>query len=354
MKYTRYPALFRSLVIITFCVLAGSCARSSKSTEVQPQSRSELLLGTVCQITIYDYPSEEAFAEVFDRIADIEKKMSLHTDASEIAQINKHAGKEAVVVSCDTFSVIAEGLKVSRLSGGAFDMTVGPLVEAWGIGSEHPRLPPPEEIDALLPLVGYQDVLIDEGRMAVKLAEEGMMLDLGGIAKGYAADEAAKILTSHGVHKAIVNLGGNILTLGSRPDANPWRIGIQNPEAARGEYVMVVQLTDSSLVTSGPYERNFVLDGKVYHHILDTKSGYPVDTDMTSVSIIGKPSIIADALSTAVFSLGLSDGMALIESIDGMEAIFITAEKEIFLSSGLQNGNIPYALSDEEFHLIAR
>ena len=310
------------------------------------------MLGTVCKVTIYDNPTPEAFSASFARLREIEDRMSLRNQKSEVAEVNRYAGKKPVVVSADTFSVIRKALEIAALSSGAFDPTVGPLVQAWDIGGDNPRKPPQDEIDSLLPLIGYERVIIDIEASSVFLKDEGMVLDLGGIAKGYAADEVARILHEHGVEHAIVNLGGNVLTLGNKTDGKPWKIGVQDPEALRGEYVMILSLTDQTLVTSGPYERFLELDGEVYHHILDTKTGYPVKSDFTSVSIVTKNSLLADALSTSLYALGYTDGMALINTLQDVEAIFMTEEKKILLSDGLKKGPARYSITDQAYSVL--
>lgn len=344
MKY-RIPLL--SILLLGISLLFVSCDKPAP----EPESQSFLMLGTVCTITIYDHPSEEAFSAAFDRIREIENHMSLHTDSSEIALVNANAGKEAVQVSPDTFAVIGKALEIARLSEGAFDPTIAPLVQAWDIGGENARRPPDEEIAALLPLVDYTKVILEPETREVYLPVEGMALDLGGIAKGYAADEVKQILLDHGVDKAIVNLGGNVLTLGRKVDESLWRIGIQDPDDGRGAYVMIVELDDTSLVTSGPYERFLELEGEIYHHILDTTTGFPVESDFTSVSIITQSSFLADALSTSVYALGYEKGMDLINSLDGVQAVFLTDDKEVVLSEKASDGELRYFLTDETYRI---
>ncbi len=352
MKQIKHSIQFFFIGTIFLLFFAVSCGNSSSTASVVPQARSELLLGTVCKITIYDNPTDEAFSAAFSRIADIESKMSLKIDTSEIALINKNAGMQSVNVSSDTFYVIQEAIQYARLSDGAFDPTIGPLVRAWDIGGDNPRKPSQEELDALIPLIGYDRVVLDSKELSVFLKDPGMVLDLGGIAKGYAADEVVKILAAHDVQSAIINLGGNVLTMGRKTDGSAWRIGVQNPSVERGGHLMILQLTDLSLVTSGPYERFLELDGVVYHHILDTTGGYPVVSEFTSVSIITPNSIIADALSTAVYSLGFEKGMALVDSLEGVEAVFVSQNNEIFVSKGILDGKIAYSLSDNSFTII--
>ncbi|MBN2049660.1 MAG: FAD:protein FMN transferase, partial [Spirochaetales bacterium] len=239
------------------------------------------------------------------------------------------------------------------MSSGGFDPSVGPLVKLWGVGTENARIPRPEEIETALALTDYRRVQTDPENRGVLLADRGMALDLGGIAKGYAADEAAKILVNHGVTGATVNLGGNVLTLGEKPDGSPWKIGIQDPASGRGDYVAILQVKDLSVVTSGPYERFFIgPDGKRYHHILSGETGYPVESVIISVTILARDSMTADALSTAVFVLGLGKGMELIESLEGIEGMFITQEQAVYASSGLLNQEIPFSLSDTNYTLV--
>ncbi len=325
-----------------------SCRGEEKSVSEAIESRSQLLLGTSCKVTIYDHPSEEIFDAVFARIDEIEQKMSVNIEESEVSKINASAGIAPVKVSEDTFRVIEKALDIAELSSGAFDPTVGPLVRAWGIGSDHARIPSQQEIDAILPLIDYRDVVLDADERTVFLQQEGMALDLGGIAKGFAADEVALILKENGVKKAIVNLGGNVLTVGSRPDDTGWKIGVQKPDSDRGEYLMVVRLIDQALVTSGPYERFFIQDGTRYHHILDTKTGYPVQTPFTSVSIISDESFIADALSTACYSMTKEEGFKLLSSLDGIYALYIDGDKQVYPSDTFES-HLEYTMTDNSF-----
>ena len=177
-----------------------------------------------------------------------------------------------------------------------------------------------------------------------------MGLDVGGIAKGYAADEVARILTEHGVEHALLDFGGNVVVVGTKVDGSDWRIGIQNPDpdASRGAFIGVLPATDLAIVTSGPYERYFIEDGVRYHHILDSTTGYPVWNGLQSVTIVNEASIRADALSTAVFSMGLVDGMSFVESHDGVEAIFIDEDDKVYVSSGLSS---LFVLTDDNYRL---
>lgn len=341
--------------VLTILILlsALSCTKSEGSampSRDEPVSQSQLLLGTICRISLYDTASEEVFSAAFSRIRQIEQEMSVTIPDSEISHINDTSGSsDPVTVSEDTYTVLQRTLEIARISHGAFDPSIGPLVRAWGIGTDHEHIPSPEEITTALQLTDYRAVETDDTTRTVYLPHEGMKLDLGGIAKGYAADEARTVLRREGVTSAIINLGGNILTVGSKPDGTPWKIGIQDPSSSRGTYIMVLSLVDKAVVTSGPYERFFEVDGVRYHHILDTSTGYPVASRLTSVSIIAPDSCIADALSTTVYALGLDAGLDLIERYEGIEAIIITEDDEIFLSSGLRDQRIPNKLVDTRY-----
>ncbi len=348
MKQRRKAIQFFFIVIVFSLLVLFSC---TKREVKEPVSQSELLLGTVSRITLYDKQDEDIFKKGFERIQEIEERMDFHTTTSEIARINGEGYMKPIKVSRDTFFVVERALEMAQLSGGAFDPTVAPLVAAWGIGGDSPRRPPQEEIDNLLELIDYSKVVLNSAELTIELLEEGMQLDLGGIAKGYAADEVAKVLKESGVNSAIINLGGNVLTVGVKPDGSHWRIGIQNPRTERGGHVMIVNVDEKTVVTSGPYERYAELDGIIYHHILDTHSGYPVESDLLSVTIITHESLYADALSTTLYSLGLKEGLALIDSLDDVEAIFIDTNNTIYLSKGFAEGLYPYSVSDPQFKI---
>jgi thiamine biosynthesis lipoprotein len=211
-------------------------------------------------------------------------------------------------------------------------------------------VPPNNEIASVLKLIDYRKIELDAKNLEVRLAMAGMRLDLGAIAKGYSADEVSKILAKHKVKAAVVDLGGNVLVYGKKKDGSAWRVGVQDPRSDRGDYLGLVTGTTMTVVTSGIYERFFIEDGKRYHHILNPKTGFPVDNGLVSVSIITDKSIDADALSTSVFALGLEKGMALVKSLPGVHAIFIDDKNKVYLSPGTNKifslSNSAYTLSD--------
>ena len=330
--------------MLLFVATLGACSGTPPR-----ETRTELLLGTTVTVTIYGKSDSAVFDDVFARVEEIEQKMSTSEDdydATELMQVNDAAGAGAVTVSRDTLDVVKVALAFSEATGGAFDVTVFPLVKLWGIGTEGAHVPTLTEIESATALVNYRDVRLNEDDLSIYLPKAGMGIDVGGIAKGYAADEAAAILKVAGVKHALLDFGGNILTVGDKPDGSLWRIGIQVPDGTRGEYLGIATVADQAVVTSGTYERYFEEDGVRYHHILDTKGGYPVQNGLESVTIFTKDSISADALSTAIFALGLDAGYQFVDERPDTEALFVTSDKEIYMTSGV--GDI-FEVTNEEY-----
>ena len=286
---------------------------------------------------MYGEDASKASDEVFDKLQWLEKTMTINGSGSEIDTLNDMAGKEGVKLTHESIYVLETAKKYSELSGGAFDVTVGPLVKSWGIFTENPKVPGKDEVSNLLKLVNYKNIIVDKSTLTAKLEKPGQIADLGGIAKGYAGDEAVKIYKKYGITSAYINLGGNVVVLGSKPDGTDWKVGVQNPRAENGKFIGILNLSDKTVVTSGDYERYFEKDGVRYHHILDPKTGYPSDSGLISTTIVADNSIDADALSTATFVLGLDKGMRLIESLNGIDAIFITKDKKVYVTDGLKD-----------------
>ncbi len=303
-------------------------------------------LGTNCTLSLYGGNMEQ-FKSVETLVKGFESRMSINIYGSEVSRINSKAGVSAVKVSDDVYKVIKAGLYFSEISNGAFDISIGPLVSLWDINNGGYR-PKTDEIKSALSLVDHKKVNASDNK--IYLAEKGMSIEPGGIAKGYAADAAAGYLDSIGVRSGLINFGGNVLAIGKKQNGSKWRIGIQNPDASRGSYIGIVAISDRSIVTSGKYERFFIGDdGQNYHHILDTQTGYPVENGIAQVSIIASGSMTADAMSTAVFLLGMKEGLKLAESIDGVESIIIMENNDIYITAGLKNN---FTLTDKGFTLV--
>ena len=353
-----------------FAVFFNSCSKTNNAS--YPDAQIELALGTVCIINLYAGGKDTVYSSIFSRIQEINRTMSVHKSefqhmfdeatslqpaasslVSGIAAINEQAGIRPVRVRSDIIDVLEKALYYAELSDGAFDPTVGPLVNLWGIGTDDERLPSENEIDETLKLVNWRDVIINREESTVFLQREGMAIDLGAIAKGYAADEAVRIAREAGVRSGVIDLGGNISVIGLRTDKGAtrhWRIGVQDPLSDRGGYVGVLIVSDTNVVTSGVYERYFLQDGKRYHHIFSTETGYPVDNGLLSVTIVTEESIVADALSTVVFALGLERGKALVDASPGVEAVFILNDKSIIITDGLKN---IFSFESDEYTLVS-
>lgn len=321
------------IFFIIILILLVACAPNSN----KPIEKSEFHMGTIITERVYGIKAEKAASEVMEKIKNLEQTMTINSPGSEIDKLNDMAGKGSVKLSDESIFVLKTAQKYSIQSEGTFDVTVGPLVKAWGIFTDHPRVPEKEEIKTLQGLIGYKDLIINEKDNSAFLMRVGQVVDLGGIAKGYAGDAAMKIFKTSGVTSAYINLGGNVVVLGSKPDGTPWNIGIQNPRAENGKYIGILKVANKALVSSGDYERYFEKDNVRYHHILDPRTGYPSDSGLISTTIVTDSSINADALSTATFILGLDKGLKLIDSLKDVEAVFITKDKKVYITPGLKN-----------------
>lgn len=294
-------------------------------------------MGTVMQLTVYGKKSREAVLEAVKRIEEIENKMSVFKDESEISMINKNAGFGPQKVSEDTYYVINKAKRYCSLSDGAFDVTIKPIVNLWKIDSGKPELPDKNEIKEKLKLVNYKDIILDKKNVTISLKYKNQAVDVGGIAKGYAADEVKKIFIKYGIKSAIINLGGNIVVLGKKEGVKLWKVGIQDPLKSRGEFAGIISAADKSIVTSGNYERYFEAGGKKYHHIIDPKTGYPSESEIISVSVISDLSIDGDGLSTGLYVMGINKAYSQIEALEGVDAVFITSDKKIYVTSGIKD-----------------
>ncbi|MBT3275547.1 MAG: FAD:protein FMN transferase [Spirochaetales bacterium] len=337
---------YRAIIAGMLFLVSGILFAGGK--EEQRFSDAHFALGTVCTITLYGRSNEAAFKGAFDLVDEIESKMSVSITGSEVGLINKAAGSAPVIVSGETFFVIEESLKYSALSDGAFDITVQPLVDLWGIGTEFAQIPSTVEIESAVNLIGYRDVEMNRRDSSVFLNRTGMAVDLGGIAKGYATDRVKDYFLDLSFKTGILNFGGNIVTFGRKSGGDPWVIGIQDPFDSRGKPIGTVEFSGGAVVTSGIYERYFERNGIRYHHILDPVTGFPVENEIVSISIIADRGIVADVFSTIAFALGVTKGIGLLETIPSLDGIFITKEREVYITSGIKE---TFLVTNEEYFL---
>ncbi|MBF6978589.1 FAD:protein FMN transferase [Aerococcaceae bacterium zg-BR22] len=334
-------------------VTSGASAKLSNTplkVVKDPLVRSESMLHTAIQIQIFHENQEAVMDKAIDYIKRMEKLMSTNLEGSDVYRINQAAGKEAVKVAPETFEVIKKALEISELSEGKFDITIGAVSNLWRIGSDDARVPEKSEIAAALKKIDYKKVTIDEKNQTVKLEEEGMAIELGGISKGYIGSGIVKYFAQAGITTAIVNLGGNVVVMGSSPaNDEGWNVGVQDPDEVRGTVVGTRRIKDYAVITSGIYERFLEKDGVKYHHILDPKTGYPLENDISGVTVFAPTSVDGDALSTTLFLFGIKEGKAFVEKLKGVEAVFIDKSHGVHLTSGLKDS---FVLKNEEYHLV--
>ncbi|MGL5348631.1 MAG: FAD:protein FMN transferase [Peptostreptococcaceae bacterium] len=336
------------IVMLTAVVLMLGIIGCSKEEPSIPTTRTELIMGTVVKVTLYENGSEEILDKVFNRVKEIESLVSINKDDTELDELNENAGIKPIKLSDTSLEIIEKALHYSELSNGKYDLTIGPLVKLWSIGLPEAKVPTQDEIDETIKNIDYSKVKINKDTKEVFLPEKGMLLDLGSIAKGYAADEIVRILNEENIDSAIIDLGGNIYALGLKEGNKNWRIGIQNPFDKRGNIVGALEVSNKTVVTSGIYERYIEQDGVKYHHILNPSTGYPYETEIAGVSIISDKSIDGDALSTLIFTKGLEEGLAFVENIEGVEAVFVTNDKHVYTTKGLKDN---FKITNEEFVL---
>ncbi len=279
------------------------------------EKKTAYYFDTVITLTVYGNNRTAATKAAMDRIAKLDRLMSAYRTDSDVAKINRAPAGTPTRVSREVYEVISRALFFSKATEGVFDITLKPVTDLWGIGTENPHIPEETELRSALEKTGWEFVRLSENPYAVTLEKEGMALDLGAIAKGYAADEATRVLKEYGIENACLDLGGNIVVMGKKPlgflegittggFSRPFSVGIQDPDAPRGSAARVIEVTDACVVSSGDYERYFEKDGKRYHHIFDATSGRPAESTVRSATVVAKNATDADVLSTVFFILG--------------------------------------------------
>ncbi|KTD85312.1 FAD:protein FMN transferase [Paenibacillus etheri] len=315
----------------------GSATTSGKGEE-KSLSQTFYIYDTVVNIKVFGATVEQKNMDDIQHMLErMDMELSRTKEGGEVYAVNQAAGKEAVVVSDETLDVIKQSIQYAKEMDGLFDPTIGPLIDLWNIGSGGDKVPPQADIDKAKSLTNYKDVEIDEAAKTVKLMKENMVLDLGGIGKGYAADRIADYLKEQDLNSAMINLGGSsIIALGKKPNGTDWNIGLQDPDQSRGTQLGTIKISDEVIDASGVYERYFMQDNIRYHHILDPRTGYPSQNGLKSLTIMSPNATDADALSTGVFLMGIEDGMKYLESLPDVEAFFITDDNKIYATAGIK------------------
>ena len=316
---------FISAMLSALLFLTGCSAESSP----EPVQGTFFAMDTMMDFTIYGESGLINQSESL--IASLESLVSVTDEHSDIYAID-HTGSGSL--SGNAAELMAQALELCRRTNGALDLSVYPIVRAWGFTTGSYQVPDEAEIQALLPLVDYRKIQYDAATGTVTLPE-GMEIDLGSVAKGYAGQLAAQMLREHGVQSALLNLGGNVQTVGTKPDGSPWQIGIKDPQGE--DAMMVLSVEDQAVVTSGGYERYFEQDGQTYWHIMDPSTGHPADSGLISVTIVGDEGVVCDGLSTALFVMGLEKAADLWAQSGDFEAVFVTASGEVYITEGLRD-----------------
>lgn len=326
--------LFAIFLVLSF-LLCGCSEKSSKPDEINntaKESKNIFAMNTYITLTAYGENVEAALDEVEDRIRGLEHLLSVTDENSEIYAIN-HSGGTPVKLSLDTENVLSFALNMAQKTNGALEPTIYPVLTAWGFTTESYQIPTQEKINQLLQSVGFQKVQIENHALALP---EGIQLDLGAVAKGYAGDEIASLLKNSGVSSAIINLGGNVQTIGTRPDGSMWRVGLKAPNA--DGHIGILEVSDCAVITSGGYQKYFTgEDGKRYHHIIDPATGRPAESGLVSVTVVGKEGKLCDALSTALFVMGAEEAISYWKQYSDFEMILLTDKDEIYITEGLEN-----------------
>lgn len=331
-------------ILIIVILLAGWALPTFLSNGCNPSlhiyKRSQLLMGTIVEISVAakdERTADEAITAAFNEIHRLENIMSTYKPESDISKVNTAAGLHPVKVHKDLILAVKKSLEFADISGGAFNIAIGPAIDLWNI-TESEVIPSPAELAAIKPLIDYNNVVVNEKEGTIFLRKKGMRINLGGIGKGFAADYAYNVLKTYGIRSGIIAIAGDLRAIGKKPDGDKWTIGITHPrKKAREENSTIakVHLTNMSISTSGDYERFFIKNGIRYHHILSPETLYP-SRGFQSVSVLAKDSTTSDALSTAIFAMGPDAGMKIIEKLEGVEAVIVRDDGSIWMSSGLK------------------
>ncbi len=315
------------ILIITLCFSLSAC---SHKADVRKYERTEFVFGTVVTLTVYA-ENESSLDGAFRLCREYENMLSSTIEGSDVWRIN-HAGGKGVSVNTETAELISLSLKYSELTDGAFDISIAPISALWGFSSDSPAVPDAKTVSSLLPLVDYAKISVDGNTVTIP---DRCSIELGAIAKGYISDRLSDYFKSSNVQAALINLGGNVATVGTKPDGSRWQIGIRDPKGDYSEYIGTLSIGETSVVTSGIYERCFEEDGVLYHHLLSSDTGFPVTNGIVSVTIICPSGADADALSTSLYLMGFEKAYDFACASEDFEAVFILENGDIFKTDNI-------------------
>ncbi len=306
-------------------------------------------MNTICTVNLFEEGSSSLYEEIFSHLTQIENMMSVTLPESELSKINNNAGISPVDIRDETCLVLKSSLLVAQITEGAFNPASGALIEMWGINTSHARIPSKSEVENILSLTDYHDILLDGNTVFLK--KSGMKLNFGGIAKGFALDEIRNFLKEKKVKKAIVDLGGDVYVLGKKENSEKWNVGIKDPFSPKATPLLTLKTDETSVITSGDYERYLEVDGKRYSHIFNLKTGYPAESGVVSVTVISPSALISDALATATFVLGEEKTFSLSKDFSKefncpFSFVFILEDGKVIASKSLE-GSLSFTLPND-------
>ena len=319
-----------AILLLALCGCSSSSASSAGTANNSAQTREFFAMDTFMSVKAYGVTSDSVLEEAESEILRLEKLLSVTSTESDIYKINSNSGT-AVEVSDDTATLIKSANDISAKTNGASDISIYPVLKEWGFTTGKYNVPNDNTLQNLLTKVDYTKIQVEDNTVTIP---EGYAIDLGSIAKGYTGDKLIELLKENGVNSALVNLGGNVQTLGTKPDGSKWSVAIKNPENQERE-ICIVRVADKAVITSGSYERYFSIDNQKYWHILDPETGKPADNGLISVTIIGDSGTVCDSLSTSLFVMGTDKAIDYAKQNTDIDVILVTDEMEIFISEGI-------------------
>ncbi len=335
-------------VCLSVSLLLGGCnnikqdtTTETKNTQTEEKAESNeeaskdiFAMDTYMTVTAYGAKAQEAVDEAEAEIQRLDELLSTGNEESEIAQLNQN---KSATLSEDAGYLVERALELNKETDGAFDIAIYPVMEAWGFPTQNYQVPTADTLESLLKLADASQIIYDENSRKISFDREGMKIDLGGIAKGYTSSRIMDIYKENNISSGLVNLGGNVQALGTKPDGSKWRVAVQSPDDTE-DYLGILSVEDKAVITSGGYERYFEQDGKTYHHIINPKTGYPAENGLTSVTVVSEDGTLADGLSTSLFIMGKEEAIEFWKAhSEEFDIIMLTDEGKLYVTEGIQD-----------------
>ena len=335
-------------VCLSVSLLLGGCNNikqdaTTETKNIQMEEKAEsneeaskdiFAMDTYMTVTAYGAKAQEAVDEAEAEIQRLDELLSTGNEESEIAQLNQN---KSATLSEDAGYLVERALELNKETDGAFDIAIYPVMEAWGFPTQNYQVPTADTLESLLKLADASQIIYDENSRKISFDREGMKIDLGGIAKGYTSSRIMDIYKENNISSGLVNLGGNVQALGTKPDGSKWRVAVQSPDDTE-DYLGILSVEDKAVITSGGYERYFEQDGKTYHHIINPKTGYPAENGLTSVTVVSEDGTLADGLSTSLFIMGKEEAIEFWKAhSEEFDIIMLTDEGKLYVTEGIQD-----------------